>query len=107
MPRYKLEKEHFLQDNQRGIDPQLHAKGEIVDWEGPPSLAMTPLDADAAQRKTEYDSKRPKGRRSRSIGWTPGVEHTFLKDLTAKHDADEPPIAGMKGRGKKAATAAA
>lgn len=102
MPKYRLEKDHYLQDNARGIDPQLHTQGTTVDWEGPPSLGMTPLDDSAKDRKREYDASRPKAKRS-SVGWSPGLEKTFLKSLSATHDEGEAPTADTKSRRKRAA----
>ena len=43
MPRYKLLTDHYLHN-------RLYREGETVDWGGPPSRAMQPLDKEAEQR---------------------------------------------------------
>lgn len=60
MARYLLEQPHFLGD-------KYFPAGATVDWNGPPSKEMTPVEEVARQRKAEYDATRPHFRPSRDI----------------------------------------
>lgn len=58
MPRYRMDEAHFLGD-------KYVEKDTIVDWDGPPSRHMTPVEQVAEERKAKYDALRPHRRPSR------------------------------------------
>lgn len=98
MANYELGKDHYLHHQTRdGVTPRLHSKGEKVDWDGPPSASMIPLDGEAKKRSAEADAGRKMKHeelRTRSnmtkLGWTPGLETSFLK--TQKAESPDPQI---------------
>ena len=47
MARYRIRKDHFLQDPERGLPPQFHHAGAVIEWHGLPSMQMEPLDEEA------------------------------------------------------------
>jgi hypothetical protein len=103
MPKYKLLKDHYLQDKARGVDPQLHQAGATVDWHGEPSRHMDPLDNEAKERKAAYDAKRPKGPGGKPLGWSAAYERNATKifDPPAKPDAE--PMAQLPRRSRRGA----
>lgn len=60
MPRYRVDEAHFL-------DNKYVEAGTIVDWNGPPSRHMTPVEKVAEERKARYDADRPHVRASRDL----------------------------------------
>jgi hypothetical protein len=114
MPRYKLKKEHYLQDNKTGLEPQLHEKGAEVEWHGAPSLHMEPLDAEAKDRHKarmadfgETKKNAMVRRSSAQTGWTRAFEANMERIITrepASDDASAQAKAGNKApRGRRAA----
>jgi hypothetical protein len=74
--KYRLKKRHYLDD-------RLHRAGDVVDWPGPPSLSMEPIDEPARKAKAGYDADRKTRASSRSsIGWTPAMANHHWKQLT-------------------------
>ena len=47
MPEIPDPQDHFLADRERGLPPQFHRAGSIIEWHGLPSLKMEPLDDEA------------------------------------------------------------
>ena len=47
MARYRIRKDHFLQDPERGLPPQFNHAGAVIEWHGLPSMQMEPLDDEA------------------------------------------------------------
>src|SRR5258705_4055002 len=98
MAQYELGRDHFLHHRTRdGVEPRLHTKGEKVNWDGPPSMSMIPLDAAANKAKEATDAER--GSRHEKlratagaprVGWTPQVEASFMKSL--KSETTDPQI---------------
>jgi len=41
MARYRIRKDHFLQDPERGLPPQFHHAGAVIEWHGLPSMQMS------------------------------------------------------------------
>lgn len=113
MPKYKLRKEHFLQDNKGGKEPQLHEKGEVVDWNGTPSLHMEPIDAEAKERTKARmadfgeTKKNAMARRSSvNVGWSRTFEANMERIITREpvgDDASAQAKAGNKAPKRKAA----
>jgi hypothetical protein len=50
MARYRIRKDHFLQAPERGLPPQFHHAGAVIEWHGLPSMQMEPLDEERAPR---------------------------------------------------------
>lgn len=109
MPKYKLNKDHYLHHTDRygEVTPRHHLKGDVVDYEGPPSLSMTPVGKEAeervaarnVERKAEHDRIRA-GRSS--SGWTPAMEKSMLKNLVgSQDDAKDQPVDAVMSRAKK------
>jgi hypothetical protein len=87
MPKYKLNKRHYLND-------RIYRAGETVDWDGPPSLSMVPLDAAAEKDKESWDRDRKQRQSSRaSVGWSPALKTHEWNRLTRP----DPEIAGVDG----------
>ena len=47
MPKYRIRKDHFLQDPERGLPPQFNHAGAVIEWRGLPPMQMEPLDEEA------------------------------------------------------------
>jgi hypothetical protein len=113
MPKYKLKKEHYLQDNKAGVEPQLHEKGAVVDWAGQPSLHMEPIDAEAKdrhkQRMADFGETKKNAmqrRSSVSTGWSRTFEQNMERIITrepAGEDASAQAKAGSKAPSKRKA----
>ena len=110
-PRYRLNKEHYLQDKQAKVEPQLHAKGAEVDWAGTPSLHMEPLNkeakerstariADFAERKKDAAARRSAGR----VGWTQAFELNYERIITRPEAADDAPAQSTSGSAARKST---
>lgn len=106
MPRYKLTKEHYLQDKKLKVEPQLHEKGAVIDWAGAPSLHMEPLDKEAKERVTarvaDFGEKRKEAAQRRaSMGWTRTYEQN-LANIITRPDADaDAPALSTSGSGAR------
>jgi hypothetical protein len=108
MPKYRLNKPHYLQDRSRKIDPRLHEEGSVIEWAGPPSAAMQPLDKEAKEIKAEYDAKRPKPGSGRSFGgWTAAFERNYSRIIQPPPAEAETNVAASADRGRRATPAAA
>lgn len=109
MPRYELTKDHYLQDKKRKIEPQLHEAGSKVEWEGPVSLHMKPLDNEATERvearQAAFKEKREKAQAGRAMaGWTPQFGANMAQIITRTTSPEAPAQADAgSGRKKKAA----
>ena len=104
MPRYKLKKDHYLQDKKARVEPQLHEKGAEVDWAGTPSLHMEPLDKEATERSTariaDFGERRReamKRRDSIQTGWTRTFEQNMANIITRPEAGDEAPAQSTSG----------
>jgi len=80
---------HYKQD---GIAvPRHHLKGETIEYDGPPSVSMVPLDKPAkervfarnAERVQEQEKIRQNAGRS-SVGWSPALQKSVMKQLAGK-----------------------
>lgn len=71
MPRYRVNEAHFL-------DNKYIEAGSIVDWSGPPSRHMTPIEEVAKERKARYDGERPHLRASRDLPPRAAVVRTVM-----------------------------
>ncbi len=114
MPRYKLKKEHYLQDNKAGIEPQLHEKGAEIDWKGTPSLHMEPLDAEARERHKARmadfgeTKKNAMARRSSvQTGWSRTFEQNMERIITREPTGDDASAHAKAGNKAKASRRAA
>jgi hypothetical protein len=121
MPKYRLKKDHFLQAKKPGTqhdskdrwakEPQLHEQGSTIDWDGPPSLHMEPLDKEAGerveQRVADWNARKQKAQASRAamVGWSPNYAANMERIITrsTEPDADPMPATGSKRSPKKAA----
>lgn len=111
MARYKLKKEHYLQDNKARIEPQLHEKGKEIEWAGTPSLHMEPVDAEAKERvkarMADFGETKKRAMASRSsVGWTPSFAANMERIITRPEVGDDAPAqakAGNKAPRRKAA----
>lgn len=113
MPRYRLNKEHYLQDNKAKVEPQLHEKGAEIEWAGTPSLHMVPLDADAKDRHKARmadfgeTKKNAMARRSSvNVGWSRTFEQNMERIITrepAGEDASAQAKAGNKAKSSRKA----
>lgn len=104
MARYKLTKEHYLQNNKANIEPQLHSKGAEIDWAGTPSLHMEPLDSDAKERVTarhaDFGERRKdamKRRNSVSLGWTQTFEQNMANIIMRPEVSEDAPAQSTSG----------
>jgi hypothetical protein len=87
MPKYKLNKRHYLND-------RIYRAGETVDWDGPPSLSMVPLDDAAKKDKDNWDRDRAQRQSSRkSVGWSPALKTHEWNRLTRP----DPELVGADG----------
>jgi hypothetical protein len=104
MAKYRLKKEHYLQDKKSKVEPQLHEKGAEIDWDGTPSLHMEPLDKDAkersaarvadfGERKKEAAARRATGR----VGWTPAFEANYERIITRPEASEDAPAQSTSG----------
>lgn len=114
MPRYRLKKEHYLQDNKARIEPQLHEKGAEIDWNGTPSLHMEPLDADARERHKARmadfgeTKKNAMARRSSvQTGWSRSFEQNMERIITREPAGDDASAQAKAGNKAKASRRAA
>lgn len=113
MAKYRLKKEHYLQDNKAGIEPQLHEKGAEIDWKGTPSLHMEPLDVEAKERHKarmadfgETKKNAMQRRSTANVGWSRSFEANMERIITrpeAGEDASAQAKAGNKAPKRKAA----
>jgi hypothetical protein len=107
MATYRLGRDHYLND-------RLYKQGDKVTWDKPPSRSMIPLDAEAKERKAEYEherSQRKKDMNSKTrMGWTPGLQKHLWAGLEAaaeERNGEPPPpmpnvkIVGRRGRPPK------
>jgi len=99
MAKYRLRRGHYLQDKHRKIDPRFHAHGEVIEWEGAPSLQMEAVDNDAKERvrarQADFAERRAEGQQTRTkTGWTRSFERNlaeiYLRDAATP---DAPPTA--------------
>lgn len=86
MPRYRVDEAHFL-------DNKYVEAGTIVDWNGPPSRHMTPVEQVAEERKANYDAARPHMRASRDL--PPRVN--VVRDVMQRQPG-QPRVAGPPGQ---------
>lgn len=63
MPRYKLLKPHYLGDKNQ---QRYYSEGTVIDFDGPPSLHMQPLDAAAKSASDERRRDLPREKRRMS-----------------------------------------
>lgn len=111
MPKYRLKKEHYLQDNKAGVEPQLHEAGKEIEWKGTPSLHMEPVDAEAKERHkarmADFGETKKRAMASRSsVGWTPSFAANMERIITREPpapDASAQAKAGNKAPKRKAA----
>jgi hypothetical protein len=47
MAKYRIRKDHFLHDRERGLPPQFYKASAVIDWPGVPSRHMAPVDDEA------------------------------------------------------------
>jgi hypothetical protein len=47
MAKYRIRKDHFLHDRERGQPPEFYKAGTVMEWSGLPSLQMEPIDDEA------------------------------------------------------------
>lgn len=104
MPRYRLKKEHYLQDNKAKLEPQLHEKGAEIDWHGTPSLHMEPLDAEAKDahkaRMADFGETKKNAMARRSsvqTGWTRSFEQNMERIITRPDAGDDAPAQAKAG----------
>lgn len=86
MARYQLSEAHFLGN-------QYFDAGAIVDWEGPPSTKMVPVEDVAKERKARYDENRPHIRASRDLPMRAAMLHN-----PAARQPGMPRVAGPPGQ---------
>lgn len=86
MARYRVDEAHYL-----GI--KYVEAGSIVDWDGPPSRHMTPVEAVAEERKARYDAERPHRRRSRDLPPSAAILHDSMQ-----RQPGTPRVAGPPGQ---------
>ena len=60
MARYKLKAATFLQNTEGKVAGRHYPKGAVVDWDGPPSAVMEPLDDEARAKVDEVRATRRK-----------------------------------------------
>ena len=111
MPRYKLKKEHYLQDNALKIEPQAYDAGAEVDWPGTPSLHMEPLDTEAKERvdarQAAFAETRRKAQAKRkSVGWSPSFEANLAHIITRGATLPDAPAQAATGSARKQRKAA-
>lgn len=112
MARYRLNKDHYLQDRKAGLEPQLHEKGAEVEWGGTPSLHMEGADAEGkeAVKKRMADfgetKKRAMSMRS-STGWSRTFEQNMERIITRAPPADNADAQAKSGRARASARKAA
>jgi hypothetical protein len=102
MARYRLKKEHYLQDKQAKIEPQLHEKGAEIDWPGAPSLHMEPLDKPARERVearvADFGEKRKlAAQRRESMGWSRTYEQNMASIITRPDPSADAPAQSTSG----------
>jgi hypothetical protein len=102
MPRYRLNKEHFLQDKKADLEPQLHSKGAEINWPGAPSLHMEPLDKPAKERVEARvadfaETKRKAAERRNAIGWSPSYERNMASIITRPEPLEDAPAQSTSG----------
>lgn len=93
MPRYKLDKPHYL-------DNRYYAEGSVVDYDGPPSKSMSALDDDGKARVAERQAAgkaRPAASEVPQPGgeppdptWAPQPKPAFSVKTTRKPSPDDP-----------------
>jgi hypothetical protein len=113
MTRYRLTKPHYLRHNkaEAGTEVLVEA-GEVIEWEGPPSLGMEAVDDEGRAKCRERDEKRDRskqqavqsGRMSQvtadNIGPKPEPT-TDHDDDDDDDDDDKPHKRGTAGRSKR------
>lgn len=108
MPRYRLKKDHYLQNNKAKVEPQLHPAGAEIDWNGAPSLQMEPLDkeakersgarlADFAEKRKEAQSRRGNAR----VGWSSQFEQNMANVIMRPELAEDAPAQAAAGSAAK------
>jgi hypothetical protein len=117
MAKYRLTREHYLQERNTQADgekwikePQLHSAGEVVDWPGRPSLHMEGVDAEgkehAEARQADYQERRKQGVGRTTMGWSRTFERNLDQIITRPQqnpDAQPQPDAGSGRRTKRVA----
>lgn len=104
MARYKLKREHYLQDKKAKIEPQLHEKGAEIDWPGTPSLHMEPIDKEARERVTarmaDFGEKRKEAMQRRDsirVGWSQTFEQNMANIILRPEASDDAPAQSTSG----------
>jgi hypothetical protein len=103
MAKYRLKKEHYLQDKKAKVEPQLHEKGAVIDWEGTPSLHMEPIDKQAKERVearvADFGEKRKEAmaRHGVRVGWTPTFEKNMANIITRPEPGEDAPAQSTSG----------
>lgn len=110
MPKYKLKKDHYLHHRFPGdkfATPRLHSAGQVVEFDGPPSLAMDPVGKDAEERiadrneERRQEHERLRANSRASVGWTPQLENSMKKVLGGSVDLpSEQPVDSIHARSK-------
>jgi len=119
MATYKLSKDHFLQAKRPGTkhdskdrwlkEPQLHEQGATIEFDGPPSLHMEPLDKEATERvearRADWNDKKAKGRSARAqVGWSPQFGANMERIIERSTEPDANPMSNSgSGRSRKKA----
>jgi hypothetical protein len=111
MARYKLTKEHYLQDKKAKIEPQAYEKGAEVDWPGEPSLHMVGLDKEGRERvkqRTEAfgESKRKAQERRATLGWSPTYAQNMARIIERPEPGADAPAQSTSGSGARVRKAA-
>lgn len=111
MPRYKLKKDHYLQDKAAKLEPQAHEAGAEIDWNGTPSLHMEPLDTEAKERVearvADFQATRKRAQNARkTVGWSPRYEQNMVNIVTRGATLPDAPPQAAAGSGRKQRKAA-
>ena len=91
MPKYELSKDHYLNN-------RFYRAGDQLDWSGPPSRAMVPLDAAAEARCASLAgrSRRIAGMPHRSGDELAGDRPPFASANVTQSDADAENLPGPR-----------
>ncbi|MCA1831223.1 MAG: hypothetical protein LC750_00485 [Actinobacteria bacterium] len=111
MPRYRLKKEHYLQDKKAKVEPQFYEKGAEVEWAGTPSLHMDPIDKQAKERVearvADFQEKRKEAAQRRTaMGWSSSYERNLAHIITRPDPSNDAPAQSASGSGARTRKAA-
>lgn len=106
MAKYRLKKEHYLQDKATGMEPQAYEAGAEVNWPGQPSLHMEPIDQEAKERvearHADFSERRKKAMSGRaSVGWGRTFEQNMVNIITREAVKPDAPAVAEAGSGRK------